>query len=88
MITHLTQFAPLSAESKEALTAITKEFEYKKGHIILKEDTTCHYLYFVASGATRTYYYKDGKDGHTRHRSIGRLHTIRFTARRTGKAIQ
>jgi signal-transduction protein with cAMP-binding, CBS, and nucleotidyltransferase domain len=53
---------PLSPESKQAMENILQTFEYKKNEIILKEGSTCHYLYFVASGATRTFYYKDGKD--------------------------
>lgn len=59
LFTHL---PPLSPESKQAMENILQTFEYKKHEIILKEDSTCHYLYFVASGATRTFYYKDGKD--------------------------
>lgn len=53
---------PISSESRQAIENIIQTFEYKKDDIILREDSTCHYLYFVASGATRTFYYKDGKD--------------------------
>lgn len=56
------QFTHLSANAKEALTSIAKRLELPKGHILVKEDTVCNYLYFVESGLTRTYYYKDGKD--------------------------
>lgn len=53
---------PISKESREAMANIIQTFEYKKHDTILKENTTCHYLYFVAEGATRTYYNNDGKD--------------------------
>jgi signal-transduction protein with cAMP-binding, CBS, and nucleotidyltransferase domain len=30
--------------------------------MLVKPDTICNYLYFIESGLTRTFYYKDGKD--------------------------
>lgn len=62
MNTLFANIPPLSPESRQAMENILQIFEFKKHDIILKEDSTCHYLYFVASGATRTFYYKDGKD--------------------------
>ena len=56
------QFIHLSAESKEAFKSAVKKLELPKGHILVKEDTVCNHLYFVESGLTRTYYFKDGKD--------------------------
>lgn len=58
----ISQFVRLSPESKAAMTAAMKKLEFPKGHILIKEDTVCNYLYFVEKGLTRTYYYKDGKD--------------------------
>ena len=58
----LSQFTPLSTESKAAFSSIIKRLELPKGHVLVKENTTCNYLYFVEKGLTRTYYFKDGKD--------------------------
>src|SRR3569623_1340501 len=58
----LSQFIHLSPESKEAFTVALKKFELPKGYVLVKENTICNYLYFVESGLTRTYYFKDGKD--------------------------
>jgi CRP-like cAMP-binding protein len=52
----------LSPDSKQALSAISKRLELKKGHILVHQNSVCNYLYFVESGLTRTYYYNDGKD--------------------------
>ncbi len=58
----VTLLSSLSIESKQALAAISKSLELKKGHILVRQNSVCNYLYFVESGLTRTYYYKDGKD--------------------------
>ncbi len=58
----LSGFIHLSSESKEAFAAAIKKLELPKGHVLVKENTVCNYLYFVESGLTRTYYFKDGKD--------------------------
>lgn len=53
---------PLSPGAREALSSIAKKLELPKGHTLIRENTVCNYLYFVETGLTRTYYYKDGKD--------------------------
>lgn len=58
----VSQIAPLSAVSREALSGISKRLELKKGHILVRRHSVCNHLYFVESGLTRTYYYNDGKD--------------------------
>ena len=58
----VSQFAILSSDSEQALSSCLKELEFTKGHIIVKQNTICNYLYFVERGLTRTYYLKDGKD--------------------------
>ena len=58
----VSQFTNLSAESKEELSSCLKILELPKGHVLVKADTVCNFLYFVDSGLTRTYYLKDGKD--------------------------
>lgn len=58
----VSQFTQLTPEARHDLSAHLKKIEFPKGYILLKEDTTCNYLYFIESGLTRTFYYKDGKD--------------------------
>lgn len=52
----------LSAESISALEPVLKKLELPKGYILIKPDSVCNYTYYVESGLTRTFYYKDGKD--------------------------
>lgn len=56
------QFVELSPKSKEALASILQLMEFPKGHVLVRQNTTCHYLYFIEKGLTRTYYFKDEKD--------------------------
>lgn len=59
----VSQFTPLSPESRQALAAHLKRLEFPKEHLLVRPDTTCHFVYFVESGLTRTFYYTDdGKD--------------------------
>ncbi|QHT68943.1 Crp/Fnr family transcriptional regulator [Rhodocytophaga rosea] len=56
------QFLPLSAESKQALSAILQRMELPKGHVLVRAGTVCHYIYFIEKGLSRTYYLKEDKD--------------------------
>lgn len=58
----VSEFTVLSAESRQALSLCLKELSLPKGHILVKQDTVCNYVYFIDKGLTRTYYLKDGKD--------------------------
>jgi CRP-like cAMP-binding protein len=58
----VSQFTHLSAYSKQELAACLKKLELPKGHILVRQDTICSFVYFVDSGLTRTFYLKDGKD--------------------------
>lgn len=58
----VSQFTQLTPEARHDLSIHLKRKEFPRGHTLLKEDTTCNYLYFIESGLTRTFYYKDGKD--------------------------
>jgi signal-transduction protein with cAMP-binding, CBS, and nucleotidyltransferase domain len=58
----VSKFTTLSPESKLAFTTALKRQEFPKGKILVKPDSVCKHLYFIESGLTRTYYYKDGKD--------------------------
>ena len=58
----VSQFTNLSADSKQELSSCLRRLELPKGHILVKQDTVCSFVYFIDSGLTRTYYLKDGKD--------------------------
>jgi len=58
----VSKYTQLSADSKQELAASLTRLEFPKGHVLIKQDTTCHFLYFVESGMARTFYLKDGKD--------------------------
>lgn len=62
LLTHISNYAPLS---KEAQTALENCFEKKilaKSDYLLTEGQVCRHLYFVESGALRGYYNLDGKE--------------------------
>src|SRR4051812_7836488 len=56
------QFVQLTEEGRDALAAILRKMELPKDHLLVKQDSVCHYIYFIGSGLTRTFYYKDGRD--------------------------
>ena len=56
------QFVQLSKESKDAMASVLRKMELPKGHVLVKQDSVCHYIYFIEQGLTRTFYNKDGKD--------------------------
>lgn len=58
----VSQFTPLSPTTQSALTAVLKRLAFEKGHVLVPQNTICHWVYFIETGLTRTYYYKNGKD--------------------------
>ena len=58
----LNRFTPLSMESQRALAAVSQRLTLAKGHVLARADTISESVYFIESGLTRTYYYKDGRD--------------------------
>jgi CRP-like cAMP-binding protein len=56
------QFVLFSPETTTAFSAILKRLQLPKGHLLVKQDTVCNYIYYVEKGLCRTFYYKDGKD--------------------------
>lgn len=58
----ISQFTNLTAESKYDLSFCLKQLKFPKGHLLVKQETVCNYIYFIDIGLTRTYYLKDGKD--------------------------
>ncbi len=41
---------------------VLSEQHYPKGYLLHREQTICKHIYFVTSGAIRSFYLKDGKD--------------------------
>ncbi|GAB3702957.1 Crp/Fnr family transcriptional regulator [Spirosoma flavus] len=58
----IARFTPLSPDSRVALGNVLKRLELPKGHELVPQNTICRWVYFIESGLTRTYYYKNGKD--------------------------
>lgn len=58
----IAQYTDLSDESRLDLASCLKELTLPKGHILVKPDTICSFLFFIDTGLTRTYYLKDGKE--------------------------
>src|SRR3569833_1567225 len=58
----LKQISPLSDTAIDDFSAAIEEEELPKGHLLIKAGTVCNYIYFIESGLSRTFYYKDGKD--------------------------
>jgi len=58
----LKRISPLSDAATEAFSAVAREEELPKGHLLIKAGTVCNYIYFIEKGLSRTFYYKDGKD--------------------------
>jgi len=55
-------YIELSQEAENSIRFFGKEINMKKGDLVTKEGKISKSLYFVASGAARTYLYLNGKD--------------------------
>lgn len=62
IINILNQFATISEDAKNKLTAIVSVREFARGLFILEQDKTCRHLYFLKSGFVRSFYYQNGKE--------------------------
>lgn len=58
----VSQFTNLSSDSKLAISACLTRLELPKGEVLIPENATGNFLYFVKSGLIRTFYFKEGKD--------------------------
>lgn len=58
----ISTYMVLSAEEKEAITALDIFKTYKKGTILLKEGQRSNDGYFIIKGCIRCYYIKDGEE--------------------------
>ncbi len=58
----VSQLSKLSPGTKQDIAGVLKRIEFPKGHILVRQNTICDYLYFIETGLTRTFYYKNDKD--------------------------
>jgi CRP-like cAMP-binding protein len=58
----ISQFTNLSDDSNEAMSKVLKRLDLPKGHVLVKANSVCNYVYFIEKGLTRTYYLNDGKE--------------------------
>lgn len=58
----VSRLTTLSHEGRDALSRIMTKLKLPKGHVLVRPDSICNYVYYVEKGLTRTFYYKDGKD--------------------------
>ena len=58
----LLQHAGLDASAAQAFSTTWSYQEASKGHVLLRPQDTARYLYYIAQGMTRTFYYKDDRD--------------------------
>lgn len=59
---HLEQFQSLTDEDRAFVAQVAVRHEYPKQHLLMRAGDVCNYLYFVADGLARNYYYRDGRD--------------------------
>jgi CRP-like cAMP-binding protein len=59
---YIRSFMHLSGEGQELLAGQLQRLELPKGHLLVRAGTVCHYIYFIETGLTRTFYVKEGKD--------------------------
>ena len=62
LATAIRQIAPLSAESETAYLAAWQEWHTPRDYLLLREKEVSDYVYFIASGVARIFYYKNGKE--------------------------
>jgi CRP-like cAMP-binding protein len=62
IVAHLEQFHPLTDADKAHIAQVTVRHDYPKNHLLMREGDICNYLFFVADGLARNFYYKDGRD--------------------------
>ena len=58
----INSLASLTSLGKQALADRLQYFQFAKGHVLVKQETVCNYLYFIERGLTRTFYLADGRD--------------------------
>ena len=62
LLTHITNYAPLSPEAQDALQDAFEKKAIAKNEYLLNEGQVCRHLYFLEKGAVRGFYNLDGKE--------------------------
>lgn len=58
----LSRFTPLSEAGQQAMASVCHRHELPKGYTLVQSDTVCSSIYYLETGLSRTFYYKDGRD--------------------------
>ena len=59
---YILAISSLSIESKDAFFKAFKTWDIQKEHFLVREQQVCNYIYFVAKGSVRIFYYKNEKE--------------------------
>ncbi len=62
LLDFFSEYYHINDEVEQFFDQIMELKEYEKGDIIFEPDSHLRYIYFIESGFTRIYYYKNGKD--------------------------
>ena len=62
LLDHFRKFYHIDDELEQKLDSIIETKEFNKGDVIFEPGTYLKYIYFIESGFTRIYYYKNRKD--------------------------
>ncbi len=62
LLQHITNIYHLSPKAQEALATHLKQLTLQKGDFLLKEGSTCRYLYFLETGCLRGFYRLEDKE--------------------------
>lgn len=62
LLTHITNYAPLSNEAQLALQDCFEKITIAKHEFLLTQGQVCRHLYFLEKGALRGFYNLDGKE--------------------------
>lgn len=62
LLTHITNYSPLSTEAQNALLDCLEKVILSKNEYLLTQGNICRHLYFLERGALRGFYNLDGKE--------------------------
>lgn len=62
IINQIEPIVVLSEQAKGFIKKRIKNFQFKKGEMVLEQNKTCNFLYLVTSGMLRGYYYSNDKE--------------------------
>ena len=58
----ITDFSPLSPESRDAFLAAWKHWSVPRDHFLVREHAIADYIFFIEKGVARIYYHKNDKE--------------------------